>query len=216
MGRQYRRRLILLLGCLVLTALPVLWQPAGRAAGSAPPLAAAIGVLPGWQVVRQHPLDPRVIAELQPDDYAFLSYSNGQAILSLYVGYYATADKVGAPHHPLVCFSGQGWQLTPIVREKLRLPDGQELSLASTTASLEVEKLYLTYWFQAHDMAVDSPFRQKLSLARAKFFDRHEDNAFVRVSVPMGDRSPAECRQLVEDFLQAFYPAFLSYIREQG
>jgi EpsI family protein len=208
--------LILLLVFLGLTAVPVLYRPQAAVNAHAPSLAAALSHLPGWRMVRQFPLDPRVIEELKPDDYAFLSYSNGGTVVSLYVGYYTSSAKVGAPHHPLVCFSGQGWELSPISKERLTLADGHILSFASMTAGLDLENIYLTYWFQAHDEAVDSPLLQKITLARKRLFDRQEDNAFVRVSLPMGDKSPAECRRLVEDFLQAFYPVFLTYIRERA
>ncbi len=216
MGKPYRGKLILLLVLLGVTAVPALYRPPAAVNAHASSLASVLSNLPGWRMVRQFPLDPKVIDELKPDDYAFLSYSNGRAEVSLYIGYYNSSAKVGAAHHPLVCFSGQGWELSPITKEKLALPTGPILSFASMTAGRDLENIYLTYWFQAHDEAVDSPLRQKIALARKRFFDRQEDNAFVRVSLPMGERSPAECRRLVEDFLQAFYPVFLTYIRERA
>ncbi|MFA5515338.1 MAG: exosortase C-terminal domain/associated protein EpsI [Desulfuromonadales bacterium] len=208
--------MILLLLCLSLTATPVLRQTRAGEVTKPVSLTEALMFVPGWQVLQRIPLDPGVIEELKPDDYAYLAYTNGSAAVSLYIGYYFSATKVGAPHHPLVCFTGQGWELSPVTRQQLTLAEGQTLSFASLTAGLDLQNMYIGYWFQAHDEAISSPFGQKLSLARKRFFDQGEENAFVRVSMPIGTQSPAECRRLVEDFLQAFYPVFLTYIRERA
>ena len=216
MGRGLRGKLILLLLCLGLTAVPVLRHSAAAVKGKTQHLETVLASIPGWEVIRRIPLDPQVVEDLKLDDYAFLSLSNGRDVVSLYVGYYFSADKVGAPHHPLVCFSGQGWQLSPVTGDQLNLAGGESLSFATMTASRDLEDVYLAYWFQAHDETAASPFMQKLRLARDRLLNGFEDSAFVRVSLPVGEKTPAQCRRLVEDFLQAFYPVFLTYVRKDA
>jgi hypothetical protein len=43
---------------------------------------------------------------------------------------------------------------------------------------------------------------------------RREDNAFVRVTVPMEKRSAEEAYAVGLSFIKAFYPQFLAHVQE--
>ena len=70
---------------------------------------------------RYTPLGPKIVKALELDDYANQSYSDGKDTISLYIGYYFTAKKVGAAHDPLVCFPGQGWVVSDTQKDKIVL-----------------------------------------------------------------------------------------------
>lgn len=217
MGPILRTRLILLTLCLLLVVAAVYGrrpEAEGRKE-KVQSLADALAGIDGWRLVRHLPLDPEVVRELQLDDYAFLSYTDGRELVSLYIGYYLTAEKVGAPHHPMVCFSGQGWHLSEVRKEELRLASGAILPCARMTAGRDLEEQFILYWFQAGGEATSGPFRQKLSLARQKFLNGAPESAFVRISLPTGGRPVEECRQVVQGFVDKFYPVFLAYIHGQ-
>ncbi|MBE0597368.1 MAG: EpsI family protein [Desulfuromonadales bacterium] len=213
MGPLCRRRLILLALILMLTAFVAHRPTAGEVPAKPFPLASTLARLDGWHLIGQTPLEANVIEGLQLDDYAFLSYARGGDLVSLYVGYYFSADKVGAPHHPLVCFSGQGWELSDVGHAKFRLRDGRQLPVAVMTASRDVDRQYIVYWFQAEEEAASGPFGQKLRLIRQRLLHGGEQSAFVRLSLPAGERSEEECRRAMEEFVRAFYPTFLTYIQ---
>jgi len=46
-------------------------------------------------------------------------------------------------------------------------------------------------------------------------FSLREDNAFVRVSISLGQKSLAEAREIALEFIRSFYPAFLDYVKEE-
>ena len=75
--------------------------------------------------------------------------------------------------------------------------------------------LYL-YWFQTYDKAVAGTFAQKIAALSNKLKGRGEDNAFVRFSCSMNERSQQECLQVLSGFVQDFYPVFLEYVREDS
>lgn len=216
MGPFCRRRLTALAICFVLAALVANRPVQGEVRAKPLPLAEALARVDGWRLVGQNPLGPEVVAELRLDDYAFLTYARGGDQVSLYIGYYFTAAKVGAPHHPLVCFTGQGWELSEVDRTEFRLADGRRLPVAVMSAGRDQERQYIAYWFQAQEETAPGPFAQKLSLTRQRLLHGGEESAFVRISLPAGERNEEECRRTAEEFVRAFYPAFLSYIQGQS
>lgn len=215
MGIGFRSKAVILIGCLLATAALLDRAPSAGVKEAGEPLAAALARIPGWHLVRANPLDPAIRADLQLDDYSFAVFSDGRDQVALYVGLYRRAEKVGEAHHPLVCFSGQGWAISSLRREEVRLENGEEVAWATMTARREVEQEYVAYWFQAHDEANASPFRQKIALVRQKLLAGREDSAFIRISFPVRDRAAEECRRLAVAFLNAFYPVYLDYVRKE-
>ena len=56
----------------------------------------------------------------------------------------------------------------------------------------------------------------ELNTLRAKFFKNREDNAFVRVTVPINGKSIDETYKTGVKFIEEFYPRFLEYVKENN
>jgi EpsI family protein len=216
MGQISKARISIIIGCLLLTGAVIYWQPASGSVEKKERLNQTLSNIDGWKVSGQTPLEKKVVEALQLDDYVFSAFSNGRETVHLYVGYYVTTKKVGAAHDPLVCFPGQGWVLSDKSVGELKLDKGGEtaVSYSSMIAQKGTEKELLVYWFQSYDKTSADTFNQKLRSLSAKLGRGGEDNAFVRVSIPMSDRPLAESKKVALEFIKNFYPVFLKYVRD--
>ena len=56
------------------------------------------------------------------------------------------------------------------------------------------------------------PSDEELMLA----YRQGEDNAFVRVSTPVSEKSLSECFETISEFVKSFYPVFLDYVENKS
>lgn len=216
MGQVSKARIVIIIAFLLLTGAVIYWQPASGGVEKKERLNQTLSNIDGWKVSGQTPLEKEIVEALQLDDYVFSSFTDGREKVHLYIGYYVTTKKVGAAHDPLVCFPGQGWVLTDKSKGELKLDEGGEtvVSYSSMIAQRGRDKELLVYWFQSYGKTSADTFNQKLRSLSAKLRRGGEDNAFVRVSIPMGDRPPAESKKVALEFIKNFYPVFIKYVRD--
>jgi EpsI family protein len=174
-------------------------------------LAQALENVPEWTNSGTVPLDAKIVDSLELDDYFFQNFTNGKESVSLYVGYYLSSKRVGAAHSPLVCFPGQGWLLQGAQQRAINV-GGEKINLMSVEASTPNRKELLIFWFQAFDNTSSSEFFQKLYTLKSKILNGREDNAFVRITVPMDKISADAAYAIGVGFIQTFYPIFLKQI----
>ena len=75
-------------------------------------------------------------------------------------------------------------------------------------------KELILYWFQAFDKTSAGTLLQKIHTFWTSFRYHREDNAFVRVSIPIHNQTKQEAFSTGIRFIEAFYPTFLEYIKE--
>lgn len=214
MGRKTRNQLIYILGCLLAAAFLINFKTATPINISRIRLSEAFERVGAWSAVNDVEMEQHIVESLDLDDYLFRSYKKDGRVVSLYIGYYHTADKVGAAHSPLVCFPGQGWEISQpkvatvetaashVNAEKILIHKGQQREL-------------ILYWFQAYDRTSPGTLKQKLNNFWAKIRSKPEDNAFVRVSVSIQGDHAQDALESADAFIQAFYPKFLAYVTNQ-
>lgn len=83
-------------------------------------------------------------------------------------------------------------------------------------ASIGSRKELLIYLFQAYDRTSPGTFLQKLNTLWSKFRNGREDNAFVRITVPLNGMAVDEAYSTGKKFVENFYPQFLKYVRENN
>jgi len=173
----------------------------------------ALSVVNGWETIGGIPMDQSVVDALKLDDYINQSYSKGSATVSLYIGYYYTGGKIGAAHDPLVCFPGQGWIVKGKDKGNLEMQAGQTISYSTMIADKGQERDLILYWFQSYNKTNSNTFAQKINALWVKLTKKGEDNAFVRISIRIGNESGEMNKDIILDFVRAFYPVFLDYIQ---
>jgi EpsI family protein len=167
----------------------------------------------GWNSLGDQPLEPRVVEELKLDDYLFRSFVRDGAVVTLYIGYYHTAGKVGAAHDPLVCFNGQGWRIAERNRGQLRLTGspGLQVNYSSMIVERDGQREHVVYWFQTNGKTAATTLVQKSHMVRDRLFGSGENNAFVRISTPVVGDSTDRSLERIAQFAEAFYPSFHRY-----
>ena len=159
------------------------------------------------------PLEGKIIQELKLDDYVNNDFHGNGNRLFLYIGYYLTSKKVGAAHSPLVCFPGQGWLLSNLEERTVKTPEG-EIHLVKTLAANTKRRLLVLYWFQSFEKTSPGTFYQKVYTLLAKYFHQREDNAFVRIMIPIDNIPEEDGYRIGVGFIKAFYPLFIKHIKE--
>lgn len=170
--------------------------------------------IPNWKVIATIPMDEKIATALELDDYLYQRYSDGKDLVTIYIGYYHSAKKVGSAHDPMVCFPGQGWKINNTSKGVARMsPKGiGDFPYATISADLGEQSEYLLYWFQAFDQPAATTLMQKLLLLKNNFLRNGQDNAFVRLSMSCPGKDTATCEQTLLKFVDDFYPVFKGYI----
>jgi len=215
MGGRRDSRVIVLIVLLGLVCLFVHRQPTNRTDLAQTSLRSAVSQVPGWEAVAFVPIDQGVLSTLDLDDYVNQVYRSGNRRIDLFIGYYRTAQKVGAVHSPLVCFPGQGWAISESEQKTLRMGENTVHFSSMVVSKGDREELIL-YWFQAYDRTSPGTLLQKVYLVLSRLLKNREGNAFVRVSVPVNDDSMEEAMHTGEMFIRSFYPGFLAFLKDES
>jgi EpsI family protein len=160
--------------------------------------------------------DPKVLSSLDPDKIIYKTYYRNREDppVTLFIAYYDTLEKADLSHSPIVCFTGQGWQISEA--REVAVPLGQ-----SKASSIKVNEIYLQqlntsmiayYWYQSPDRAFANRGLQKLYMFWIRMWGRSDGNAFVRVTVPVqGRESEQDVTTYLSSFVKALYPALRKY-----
>ncbi len=216
MGSLKRTPLITFCILLIITCL-FAYRPSGSSTGGKEvKLQTVFGPVDGYRMVGRQPIDDSIVAFLELDDYIMTTYSRGNLPITLYIGYYYSLDKASAAHSPLVCFPSQGWRIGAPVKRSLKVGE-HTVRYAEMTASLEAQQEQVFYWYQADDDSVPEVYRNKINATLNRIMGGSPEHAFVRVSIPFGQRvSQEQARQEGLEFIASFYPAFLNFIRNSA
>lgn len=165
----------------------------------------------GWELKDEITLRSSIVGALDLDDYVNLVYFKKGKKVRLYVGYYSNLKKVGAAHSPLVCMPGQGWEIKDA--ENVRFKIGNKYMNAHLmVAELNEQKDLIVYWYQAHDKSFAGTFKQKMYAFISKILYGNEKNAFVRVISEVPSKESEGQTDIIKDFLNHFYPAFVEFM----
>jgi EpsI family protein len=178
------------------------------------PLRQAIQDIAGWQPGPFSMLADNIVEELKLDDYVNQRFFRGNDAVNLYIGYYLTSKKIGAAHDPLVCFPGQGWQISDRATGKLQInsESDRQINYSCMVTELKDKRELVVYWFQSYDQTSPNTFLQKLKLLKNNITRQNGDNAFFRLTIPLQNMSVERAMEISSDFILAVYPVFLDFI----
>jgi EpsI family protein len=214
LGKETQKKLIILIICLLAALACINGLPASELHRKNVRLNDVLAKVGGWNAGAPVDIEPEIVKVLNLDDYLNRYYFREKENVSLYIGYYLTKSKVGAAHDPMVCFPGQGFVLSNVNKGTYQLPaSGKTITYSLMTAQRNQKKDLIIYWFQSFDQTNEDTFHQKINLFLQQIKTRREDNAFVRITVSLDNRTQQEGLKLGLDFIDAFYPRFLEYVR---
>ncbi len=218
MGYVPRTKLIVLIVCFCITGLLIYRKAPSVVSRKGIDLDKALAQVPGWHMIQASPMDTKIVQALKLDDYIMASFSSGPNRVTLYIGYYFTDKKLGAAHDPMVCFPGQGWTLSQVKSGSMQFNGSgpYHISYSTMVADKGGQKELIVYWFQSYDKTNANTFSQKISSFFQRITHGSEGNAFVRISTSLNGKSEQDAKEAIQDFIQAFYPLFLKYIKDEA
>jgi EpsI family protein len=149
---------------------------------------------------------------LKLDDYVFANFAGENQDVNLYIGYYYTAAKAYAAHSPLVCYPSQGWQIDTHPKRSELAVGPHKIHYEEIVTSHGDQRELVLYWYQARLFTNTRTYQNKISMGYNKLVDNDQQHGFVRVSVPFKDDPYEKVKKAATDFIQAFYPHFVTYI----
>jgi len=162
------------------------------------------------------PYDKTVLSVLSPDKIIYKSYHrDGSPPITLFIAYYNTLEKADLSHSPVVCFTGQGWEIENM--RKIEIPVNRT-DIPKIKVNEIIQKKLNTimialFWYQSANNAFSNRGIQKISLLFNKLSGKLDSNAFVRVTATVAEgMSVEETTSHLFSFVQDVYPEIRGFI----
>lgn len=152
-----------------------------------------------------------LINVLSPDKILYKNYMNedGKPPITLFMAYYQTLEKSDLSHSPIVCFTGQGWEIENTAEKEIpiNLPNAVAIRVNQMVQKKYETTMITLFWYQSVNRAFANRGLQKLSLFSNKLLRKPDNNAFVRLTiiVPPG-KSIEEMYPHLFGFVRDLYP----------
>ena len=213
------RRAVVAAACIVAASVYV----AGALRAEPRPIRQPLRALPleidAWRGRNDPDFSEEIVGQLGVDEYVIRSYARDDAVLGLYVGFYASQRQGDTIHSPLNCLPGAGW--VPIEQTRTIVP--VQNRAGGPVRNIEVNRFVIEkgldrqvvyYWYQSRDRVVASEYWGKIYTVMDAIRYNRTDAALVRVTVPVGLRG--ESRERAEraglDFVQALFPLLSNHL----
>jgi len=216
LGSNPISRYLIVIVCFVLTAI-VIYQKDNtpNSVKNKSITQVAENISNGWEKSDRIDLNNKIIIALDLDEYVNNTFYKNNNQVSLYIGYYYSSKKIAAAHSPLVCYPGQGWNVLNKKKSKETIKNS-EINIMSMEITNSGKKELILYWFQVYDKTSTGTFYQKIYSLINMLTQKSSENAFVRVSIPMNRLPREKAYEIGVDFINAFYPGFLTYIQKNN
>ena len=154
--------------------------------------------------------DQEVLSVLNSDKIIYRSYNkNGGPPISTFIAYYHTLEKSDFSHSPIVCFTGQGWQIERITEKEIPInfSDPSKIRVNQMIQQKSDTTMVSLYWYQSPHHAYSNRGVQKLSLFMGRLFGKSDNNAFILLNFIVPSGMPTEEVNIyLNSFVQALYP----------
>lgn len=155
--------------------------------------------------------DKEVLSSLAPDKIIYKTFHKEKSgpPITLFMAYYNIHEKADLSHSPVVCFTGQGWEIKEKGRKEIpiNLPNNAKITVNHMVQSKLDTTMITLFWFQSANRAFANRGIQKLFLFFENLLGRPDNNAFVRLTsiVPPG-KSVVETTDYLSAFVIDLYP----------
>ncbi len=159
--------------------------------------------------------DKEVLASLDTDKTIYKTfYSKGYPPITLFMGCYNTLEKADLSHSPVVCFTGQGWEITGNGFKNIPFDQSnlESIKVNQTIQHKSDKNLITFYWYQTQRRAFTNRGFLKLSLFFHKLLGQSDKNAFVRLTVIVPKKMTLDIGSgYLSEFVKKMYPHMKNY-----
>ena len=177
-----------------------------------PPLKGHFTTLTGYTPPQHVELADHLVTMLNLDDYFYANFVEPRGTVTLYIGYYYSADKAYAAHSPLICYPSQGWTIDSSPTTHDLQVESHTIHYEEIVTSLGTEKELVLYWYQANLLTNTQIYKNKIDMGYNKFMGYGQQHAFIRVSVPFATNTYDQTKKRAIEFIEIFYPEFSNFI----
>ena len=162
--------------------------------------------------------DESAIAILDNDIVVYRTYKRDNKLpITLFIGYYGSSEKADLSHSPIVCFTGQGWDILASSHKYIFLDEEHNKNIEVNKLLQNNGRNYMItyYWYQSHDRAFSNRGFLKLYLLFNELFNRNCNNAFVRLTIAGSSEAQVNSfEKEMELFSKSLYPKLLAFLSE--
>lgn len=157
------------------------------------------------------------LAELKSDKIIYKTFvrSDYDTSITLFLSCYNSFDKADLSHSPIVCNTGQGWEIKDKQKKQVKVnSDGKKTIEVNQFIQKKLNDLVLTtYWYQSSENVFTIRGLQKCYLLLSRVFGKKDRNAFVRLTISISDeKNIGAISKQVDLFIRDIYPILSEYI----
>ncbi len=123
----------------------------------------------------------------------------------LFIAYFSSQKYGSQIHSPKLCLPGGGWKIEKQELFHLHLPGGVSKEVNRVLIAERGEKQLMFYWFETRGGTISDEFELKWDLMKNSLLLRPTDAAFIRLSVPLEQRTIEQTTARAVDFFSAFH-----------
>jgi EpsI family protein len=157
------------------------------------PLASSVPASYWGQPGKDFPIGADEIKGSGVSDVLYRGYDVGSPSgpVLLYIGYHATQQGDARMHSPSMCLPGAGW--TPTSASFVRVPLGDStVAVNRYIMQRDQYRILVYYWFQGRGRVTAGEAQLKLHAMLDALLTHRDDEALVRIVVPMDSPDPAK------------------------
>ena len=163
--------------------------------------------------------DEVILSVLYPDLVVNKEYRSQDSNLpiGLFISFYNTLEKAELSHSPIVCFTGQGWDIQNVEKKKIVIDQasGQKISLNQIVQKKSNTTMITLFCYQSANHAYANRGLQKLALFFNRILNRPDHNGFVRLTAVVPSENTFEqTNTYLYSFLKQFYPKLNGFFCE--
>ena len=123
----------------------------------------------------------------------------------LFVAYFSSQKYGSQIHSPKHCLPGGGWRIEKQEPYNLHLPGGVSKEVNRVLIAEQEKKQLMFYWFETRGGTISDEFGLKWDLMKNSLLLRPTDAAFIRLSVPLEQRTIEQTTARAVDFFSTFH-----------
>ena len=156
----------------------------------------------------------KTLSVLRADKIVYKSYQKRDSLpVDLFIASYNDIDKADYSHSPIVCFTGQGWDIDKVDKISIQLNDKKRIVVNQLIQDKLDHKMITLYWYQTTMNAYSNRGIEKILLFKDRLFGKSVNNAFVRVTIDIPANSSAEkIKSYLYLFVSDIYPEIRRYL----
>lgn len=180
--------------------------PKERPVNLAQPLSSMPREFGSWRMIREIPLESRVLEVLKADDTIERVYADagGNRWVSFYMAFFKSQTTGVSPHSPKNCLPGAGWVASRADSITFPAPGfDQPISVNRYVVSKGDARSLVLYWYQSYNRTVPNEYWAKIWLVADAIRYRRSDTSIMRVTVPITDDREQDAERAAVEFIQA-------------